>query len=169
MLTANRYQYLYKLIENNKLAIKKALSKSPYDQSHLLRALNWEFKNIDGRYNFRRLLGLVNTDEPIQSVFFETDNLLGAINAKRSELKRRINSKQNINNQELDNLFNLSDLIKDYPGIVKAYQLMAKTGNLSDYDKSDKIERSSKFKHALHKVQWNIIVKILVRMGTNIL
>jgi hypothetical protein len=89
---------------------------------------------------------------------------LGLINTKRSEIKKKLFSGQRVKDKELLRLLYLSQLISDYPGIVKACQIIAATGRL-------KMKYALILSTALFKTQWIVIRKLqeLIRFLWSIL
>jgi hypothetical protein len=124
--------------------IELALRMSPYDRSHIARLFAWEKLGLKDNTELPKwLTDLTN----IKYVFSETDNLLGIINSMRSEIKATLYSGQKLKENTLLSLLHLSELIEDYPGIVKAYQLLAYNGGY-------KAKYASGFLDALRKTQW---------------
>ena len=141
------------IVTDNRVEV--ALRMSPYDRSHISRLFAWEKPGLKDNVAMPKWL----TDPAnIKHVFSETDNLLGIINAMRSEIKLTLDYGQKEKENALLSLLHLSELIEDYPGIVKAYQLLA-------YARGYKAKYASGFYDALCKTQW-IISRKLYEMVT---
>ncbi len=104
-----------------KKAIEAALKRSPYDLSHIKRLFSWEYPEIAKTNTIPSYLA---DETNIIHVFSETDNFLGVINSKRSEVVRKINSKEPVSEEEIAKLIWLSAIIGNHPGIVKACNLI---------------------------------------------
>lgn len=148
-LMRKNIKYASDIISNN-IAIAIILARSPYEKSHIARLLKWENPNLKSTAGIPPFL----IDESnIVLVFSETDNILGVINTKRSETNKKLISGEEVTAKSLVKLLNLSQLIGDYPGVVKACHLIAASGRV-------KTEYVSVFLHALSKTQWIAIRKV---------
>jgi len=122
-----------------------SLQSSPYDLSHITRLILWELdqkviKDLNIPY-------ILTNESNVISVFTETDNILGFLNASRARLRKLLHQKQNVMCDEIHHLYNLSKKIGDFPGIIKATIMLAQTGHIN-------FDLVKDFRHALYQVQW---------------
>jgi hypothetical protein len=101
--------------------VETALKRSPYDLSHITRLFLWESPEL---VKMNSIPIYLSDETNIIHVFSETDNFLGAVNTKRSEIIKKINSKESVSDEEIAKLLWLSVLINNHPGTVKACSLI---------------------------------------------
>jgi len=125
--------------------LQNIILNSPYDRSHIARLFAWEGHTL--KKLKQKLPSPLLDESTIITVFDETDNILGTINATRSQIWSQLSQGKAVQKELLFKVLNLSRAIGDNPGIVKAHHLLAVSGRLEK-------QCLGNFIDALMRTQW---------------